>query len=364
MIGSGLLGTESQFCGSHIGLGNQYRFLRFPFRGSHLDGSHPDRLPVLIQQADFHLASLTARRNPRKAGEVILLPLLQGNSVESVVLQSCSGLLDIQYGIMRIVFMNGSIRSDREASLSTGYAPGIVTVPLLMRTVFRRIFKIAVLYQLGIQATVGRIVDILKEDAYQVVADSLPFRGMYLNGGRHRLQSGKAYRILFGPFVIQLLPILLVLGIADQLFHNRIGHPLHPAVRLFTVHRYLYSLGRECRSRLIFPPVGLGKITLRSPLQQVGRSGMCQHLSAAGSRPYTMPRPVGRILPQMGGKHFLFTSPRAKIAFHVIVPVGHGKPLLPVGTPCKPQSALSVSSGVREKRYGVGDVRHLVRLRL
>ena len=50
-----------------------------------------------------------------------------------------------------------------------GSVPGCSSIPSAM--VLSRIFEVAVLNQLGIEATVGCIADILKEDTYELVAD-------------------------------------------------------------------------------------------------------------------------------------------------------------------------------------------------
>ena len=66
--------------------------------------------------------------------------------------------------------MDGTVLTDRQFRISTLYTPRIRAVPVLIScTVFGRIFKITVLNQLRIKSTIGSIIDILKENTFDII---------------------------------------------------------------------------------------------------------------------------------------------------------------------------------------------------
>ena len=83
--------------------------------------------------------------------------------------------------------MDGTVLTDRQFRISTLYTPRIRAVPVLIScTVFGRIFKITVLNQLRIKSTIGSIIDILKENTYQMLANGLHPSGIHPDGGSDR----------------------------------------------------------------------------------------------------------------------------------------------------------------------------------
>ena len=100
--------------------------------------------------------------------------------------------------------MNRILRCNTQCSITPLNTPGVSTIPvLIVTTVGRGIFKVAVLNQFGIQTTVSSIVDILKENTNQMLADFFRLTCIYLNGSLYWLEVGKAYRVLLGTLGIQ-----------------------------------------------------------------------------------------------------------------------------------------------------------------
>lgn len=100
------LRLEREDGGTHVGIRRQHRLLFLPLFGGHIDGRAGNLTAILVEQANNHLASLAARCHAGEEREIVLLPFLQANTVETVVLQCHSGT-SFQYGIMRIVGMDG-----------------------------------------------------------------------------------------------------------------------------------------------------------------------------------------------------------------------------------------------------------------
>ena len=249
------LRLERENGGTYIGVCSQYSLLFLPLFGRYIDGGTGNLTAVLVEQANRYLASLAARCHAGKEREIVLLPFLQADAVETTVLQRHSGT-GVQYGIMGIVGMDG-----------VGSGDGICTVPTLTRTVSGRILEVAVLHQLGIQPTVCSIVDVFKEDAYQVVADGLGRLRMHFDGCLHRLQSGKADGVLLGAFGIECPAVLLVFGKGDDALHRGVRHALHPALPACAIQQDFLRHGGIYLHRLIFGKAGTVEVFLRLPLQ-------------------------------------------------------------------------------------------------
>ena len=100
--------------------------------------------------------------------------------------------------------MNRIFRCNAQCSITALNSPGVSTIPvLIVTTVGRSIFKVTVLNQFGIQATVSSIVDILKENTNQMLADFFRLTCIHLNSSLYRLEVGKTYRVLLGTLGIQ-----------------------------------------------------------------------------------------------------------------------------------------------------------------
>ena len=252
---------------THIGICSQYRPLLLPLFGRYIDGGAGNLTTVLVEQANSHLATLAARCHAGKEREVVFLSFLQADAVETVVLQCHSGT-GFQYGIMRVVGMDGvgSGNGNGSRGIPLHHRPGICTVPTLMRTVSGRILKIAVLHQFGIQPAVRSIIDVLEEDTYQMLADRLRVLRLHLDGCLHRLQAGKADRVLLGTFGIEHPAVLLVFGKGDDALHCGVRHALHPALPACTIQQdFLLHGGIDFRW-LIVGKAGAVKVSLRLPL--------------------------------------------------------------------------------------------------
>ena len=251
-----------------------------------------------------------------------------------------------------IIGCNGQAGS-RIASL---HCPGIAVIPALMGFIFLRVFKVAVLYQFGIQSAVGSVVDVFKEDTDEMLADSFLLIGLYGNGGLNGLQSGKTDSILFGAFVVKHATEVLVIGIALHFFDQSIGHALYVAAFFPSADCSLCLGNRKCLGRNMLGAFGRHKITLTLPLQQVGRSGMCHYLTALGGLPRAVPFSIGFTLHQTGTEHLLSTTPRAEVRPYIIITSSHRRPVLTVATPGKFQATLTVGISIRKKVYRVGHI--------
>ena len=119
--------------GTHIGVCRQHRLLFLPLFGGHIDGRAGNLTARLVEQANNHLASLAARCHAGEEREIVLLPFLQADAVETVVLQCHSGTR-LQYGIMRVIGMNGvgSGNGNGSRSIPLFHRPGICAVPTLV----------------------------------------------------------------------------------------------------------------------------------------------------------------------------------------------------------------------------------------
>ena len=100
--------------------------------------------------------------------------------------------------------MNRIFRCNAQCSITALNTPGVSIIPvLIVTTVGRSIFKVTVLNQFGIQATVSSIVDILKENTNQMLANFFRLTCIHLNSSLYRLEVGKTYRVLLGTLGIQ-----------------------------------------------------------------------------------------------------------------------------------------------------------------
>ena len=247
--------------------------------------------------------------------------------------------------------MDGTVLTDRQFRISTLYTPRIRAVPVLIScTVFGRIFKITVLNQLRIKSTIGSIIDILKENTYQMLANGLHPSGIHPDGGSDRFQSGKADGILFGTLIILYIAEFLMLSKTNQLFYIRIRYFLHITVQGIFIKDNLPGSDQSGHGRLLRIDILLG-----SPLQQVGRMGSTPYFSAGGKLPPAIPTSIFRFF-QKRFNHSLFRPPTPEITFQIGKAVGYTQPLVAIGAPCEFQSAASLvfRMGVREDVDRIG----------
>ena len=100
--------------------------------------------------------------------------------------------------------MNRIFRCNAQCSITALNTPGVSTIPvLIVTTVGRGILKVTVLNQFGIQTTVCSIVDILKENTNQMLANFFRLTCIHLNSSLYRLEVGKTHRVLLGTLGIQ-----------------------------------------------------------------------------------------------------------------------------------------------------------------
>ena len=73
---------------------------------------------------------------------------------------------------MTLVGVQGLVAGDIECHAGAFKAPRMSCIPITLATVvLGSVFKVAVLNEFGIQAAVGAVVNVLEEDAYQLVGD-------------------------------------------------------------------------------------------------------------------------------------------------------------------------------------------------
>ena len=105
---------------------------------------------------------------------------------------------------MGVIRVNRIFRCNAQCSITALNTPGVSSIPVLIVTTIRRgILKVAVLNQFGIQAAVRSIVDILKKDTNQMLADLFRLTCIHLDSSLYRLEVGKTYRVLLGTFSVQ-----------------------------------------------------------------------------------------------------------------------------------------------------------------
>ena len=118
---------------------------------------------------------------------MILLTGFKGDSIETGIGQRSSRAVDIQDCIVRVVRMDRVGGFYRKGSFLPFQAPRVGTVPVLISfPVGRGVFEVPVLNQFGIQAAIGGVVDVLKKDTDQFVANLLRPACIYLDRGFKR----------------------------------------------------------------------------------------------------------------------------------------------------------------------------------
>ena len=237
-------------------------------------------------------------------------------------------------GMQRIFCVDGKVAASLRSVGQGTQFPSIIGFPgrILSLLVRRIIFEVTVLDQFCIETTVSRIVDVLKEDTHQIRTDRLGFSRTDAQRSFERLQVGKAYRILFAPFAEQRLSLTVPLGITVQILHHGEG-----SRQDLSLHR-LTGYGKGfCRSHVI-PQREAGSlfrgrvVTLRCPMNQVGRGGMCQDSLPVVHLPPAVPQPFV-VLQQLRMEHPFLRTPVAIIAIQINHAVTYRLPMRPVTAP-------------------------------
>lgn len=105
--------------------------------------------------------------------------MVHSYSIEAVVCQAAASFACVDYCVVRIVWVNGVRVVDFEGYVGADGMPCKVVRPLTRRRkVGFGIFEIAVLDYLGIDATIGRVVDVLEKTSVEYWADGICLVGL------------------------------------------------------------------------------------------------------------------------------------------------------------------------------------------
>src|SRR5574344_1856116 len=133
---------------------------------------------------------------------------------------------------MLIVNMDGLDRVDGERTAGFAERPGCLTIPTSV--IGRRVFKAPVLNELGIQTTVGRIADVFKEDAHQLVTDGFSTVGVHCDGHLKWLQLGETRGIVGDAFGMEIAFEIAGLPGCQQVAYGGPGYFVHGTCLSFT----------------------------------------------------------------------------------------------------------------------------------
>ena len=217
--------------------------------------------------------------------------------------------------------------------------------------VSRRILKVTVLHELGIESAIRRITDILEEHAHELVGDLLHFRLVNRQRGMNPMtQSGEARSVVFHPLRITLALVGQRLEIVGDIVEMHLGHlKLVTGISLSRHRRRVHDPGivTDRAGRLVFremPEVLVGfdiapsavlclkidiegaivhlehhgrqsamlahpRIILRAPCHEVLTVSRCKARSRAVHREQQPPRAVGGV-DDIRRVHLLLRAPR------------------------------------------------------
>lgn len=208
------------------------------------------------------------------------------------------------------------------------------TIPVpVITTIGGSIFKVAVLNQLRIQSTVGGIIDVFKEDAYQMMLIFLPASAFTVTVACNGFNPTKRTGSCAHAFGILQCTIALMLGIADGC-PTVLYAPLSAPNRPVPIHLSKQSLPTwdiHFQARIY-----RGRTAQSVPTSAVGRKRRRPAPCSLRSRPYTMPTSIGTTLHQMRLNIFLCPSHGPEIRIDIGKTVSHTKPFAFIGAPGKP----------------------------
>ena len=338
---------------------------------------------LLINKAHGEFSCLSFQLTSPQ-GEVVLVALLQYNTVKSFVGKGHTRLADGQCGIVLVVFVNRIISGYLKLVAISGIlqAPSRRVAPSpTMSGVRRVILEATVLHQLGIDTSIGSIVDVFEKHTDEFVTD-----GLCLDGRSqcqlclHGLQSfeGRNHHLL----AILLVLHDAVLVVLHQVVNHRPRYTLHVTAHFAQVtiqvngaigvgirfchvhlhgrcprfvigrgHAVLLSLRRigqhplvalGCEHRILAIPLSV-RVTLPIPVGQVGRRGVCKHGHGFTQAPHAMPPSVVS-LRHPRCKHPFLRAPSSEVALQVAASVANAHPVLPIGTIGKVESQVVIVS--------------------
>ena len=232
------------------GCGSEHGGILFPVAGTCLERALGQHIAVLSDQQNVKVLLLSASEDIH--GEIVFFAHFNGDSVPSFVPQGVRP----QQCIVRIVGMQGMLGSNLYGPRRM---PGCGGIPAAM--VLLRIFEVAILDELGIEAAVGSIADILKEDADELVADGLGAVGTDAEGCVDDLrQMGQAFLVVVHPLSTETAIFLHFIEECAQLLHLVGGDgkllPVHqaaidgnavalPYLRIGKGHRHIIGKAAE-----------------------------------------------------------------------------------------------------------------------
>ena len=189
--------------------GSQHSLILLPILAAYIDGSLGQQFRVSapphlrLSQHDAHLLR-TIVHITHKGREVILCPSLHREAVEAIVLQSEAlpalvvvillHTLNVQAHIGGVVLVETVVHAwlhESQRVSGTDGPPGSSRSPPV--ALGRTELEGTVLHQLRIESAIGSTTDILEEDTYQFITNSLSpgrrvygFLGIHAQSGRHQ----------------------------------------------------------------------------------------------------------------------------------------------------------------------------------
>ena len=172
--------------------GGEHGGILRPGTGRRLQFTLGQHSTILADELNHKVLLLTAAQHIHR--EVVLLALLHGDAVPALVPE---GVFRPQQGVVRIVLAERVLGGNLYGTLRV---PGRCGFPLA--AVLAVVFEVAVLDELGVEAAIGSIADVLEEDADKVGADGLLLRGVDGECGLEGRLGGKTAKRTVGEGVV------------------------------------------------------------------------------------------------------------------------------------------------------------------
>ena len=195
------------------------------------------------------------------------------------------------------------------------------------------VFEVAVLQKLGIEAAVGAVVDVLEEDADELVGDGFGAVGIDGDVGVDGSlgEACKACGVVGQRLGIKAATLALCgLGVLKG-FDVAEGYTVDRAFQPAAID-YGFGLALLYRGELLLQGLeALGHgVVLRAPVDEVDGGGVSVLASAGTDAECEVPQAV-RVARQLGRVHLLIRSPLCEIALDERCSVGYALPAVPIG---------------------------------
>ena len=218
------------------------------------------------------------------------------------------------------------------------------------------VLEVAVLNQLCVEAPVRAVVDILEEDAYQLVADGLGGGSVdgdcclqlaVLQAGKTRGVVGQRLAVLTTSLGCGLLKVLHGHDLSE-------ADAVHASAELPSVHHSLLVVAALAVVEALLHSLAAGYvgIVLRFPVDEVGRGGHGVLVRLVVDLEGELPRAVGQSR-QYGAVHLFLSAPGAVVALDKRGSIGHRSPRTSVGRIGEGEAAGGINI-VGEEVDGVG----------